>query len=208
MESLDLISLVTTGLAFFIVAVSPGPATISNATIAMSHGRHASVSYSFGLSTGLVFWGVIAASGMGSLLQDSLYLLIGLKVFGGLYLLWLAFSSARSAWHPSKDIQHCVNNNKWFLNGLLLNLSNPKSVLAWMAALSVGLDVNDSLYAIVTATVMCMIIGFVVNFTYSIVFSMNGMMAYYKNIKRKIDGAVAVMFALAGFGLLRSVFTR
>lgn len=39
----DFISLASTGLAFFIVAASPGPATISNAAIAMNHGRKTSL---------------------------------------------------------------------------------------------------------------------------------------------------------------------
>jgi len=72
---IDPLSLASTGLAFFLVAVSPGPATLSNSTIAMSHGRKTSLIYGAGLSTGLVFWGVIAASGMGALLQSSLYVL-------------------------------------------------------------------------------------------------------------------------------------
>lgn len=38
---IDLVSLTSIGLAFFVVAVSPGPATISNATIAMSFERKA-----------------------------------------------------------------------------------------------------------------------------------------------------------------------
>jgi threonine efflux protein len=54
---IDLFSLFSIGLAFFAIAVSPGPANISNATIAMSQGRKTSLVYGAGLSTGLVFWG-------------------------------------------------------------------------------------------------------------------------------------------------------
>ncbi len=74
---IDLISLASTGLAFFVVAVSPGPANISNATIAMNHGRKASLIYGLGLSCGLVFRGLIAASGMGAVLRSSLLFSIG-----------------------------------------------------------------------------------------------------------------------------------
>ncbi len=84
-----MLSLLNIGLAFFVIAVSPGPANISNATIAMSLGRKISLIYGAGLSVGLVFWGLVAASGFGMILQSSVYLLMTLKVFGGLYLLWL-----------------------------------------------------------------------------------------------------------------------
>ncbi|WP_227986288.1 hypothetical protein [Salinivibrio sp. VYel1] len=65
------LSLVSIGFAFFVVAVSPGPANISNATIAMSKGRKVSLVYGAGLSIGLLFWGIVAASGLGVVLQGS-----------------------------------------------------------------------------------------------------------------------------------------
>lgn len=205
---MDISSLLATGLAFFIVAVTPGPANVSNATIAMSHGRKISLTYAAGLSTGLVFWGLVAASGMGAVLQSSFYLLMAMKVLGGVYLLWLAYLSARSA--SREDDQEVVisGDRRWFLRGLLLNLSNPKSVLAWMAALSVGLDANDGIAAVVAATAVCIVIGFMNNGLYSILFSIGGMMRGYQRFRRKIDGAVAALFTLAGFGLIRSAFSR
>ncbi len=204
----DLISLTSIGLAFFVVAASPGPATISNATIAMSYGRKASFIYGMGLSCGLVFWGVIAASGMGAVLKSSLYILMVLKVFGGLYLLWLALLSARSACRTDSDNTTAACGKKWFLRGLLLNISNPKSVVAWMAALSIGLESDDGLCSIVAATGVCIVVGFAVYALYSVLFSMKGMMEGYQRCRRWVSGAVAGLFAIAGFGLIRSAFVR
>ncbi len=204
----DLVSLALAGLAFFVVAVSPGPANISNATIAMNHGRKISLRYGAGLSCGLMFWGLIAASGMGAVLQSSFYLLMIMKVFGGLYLLWLAFLSARSACRTDPELTVVPSNKRWFLQGFLLNMSNPKSVIAWMAALSVGLDANDDIRAIAAATVVCIAVGFANNALYSVLFSLEGMMRGYKRVRRRVNGVVAGLFALAGFGLIRSAFTR
>ena len=204
----DPLSLLATGLAFFIVAVTPGPANISNAAIAMSYGRSVSLRYGFGLSCGLVFWGLIAASGMGAVLQGSLYLLTALKFLGGLYLLWLAFQSGRSAMRATAPDVEVSGEKRWFLRGLLLNMSNPKSVLAWMAALSMGLDGSDSLGAVVAATLVCIVVGFANNAMYSLLFSVGGMMRGYRRCRRWIDGVVAGLFAVAGLGLLRSAFSR
>ena len=103
----DLLSLASIGVAFFLVTAAPGPATMSNAAIAMSYGRESGLKYGLGLSFGLAFWGLVAASGMGAVLQSSIYLLMVLKVLGGLYLLWLAFLSGRSAWRsdPEKPVE-------------------------------------------------------------------------------------------------------
>lgn len=204
---IDPIALISTGLAFFIVAVSPGPATLSNATIAMSQGRRASLIYGAGLSTGLVFWGVVAATGMGAVLQGSLYLLMILKVLGGLYLLWLAWQSARSAWNATTEAVTVETDQRWFLRGVILNLSNPKSVIAWMAALSVGLGPDAGAAAVIAATLVCIVTGFLTNALYSLVFSIGGMMRTYQRARRKVNAAVALLFSTAGLGLIRSAFS-
>ncbi len=205
---IDLFSLFSIALTFFIVAVSPGPATLSNAIIAMHQGRKAGLIYGAGLSCGLAFWGLIAASGMGVVLQSSVYLLSFLKILGGLYLLWLAFLSARSAWCPSSENSLTSTKRNWFLQGLLLNLSNPKAVLAWMAALSVGLNANADVYSIALATSICMVAGLLVYVLYSILFSIGGIMHVYRRFSRWVDGAVAGLFTLAGISLVRSSFAQ
>jgi len=205
-------SLFSIGLAFFVIAASPGPANIANATIAMSQGRRVSLIYGAGLSTGLVFWGGIAASGLGVILQSSIYLLMALKVFGGLYLLKLAYLSAKDAMQPeqeslqmSKDTHSSVS---WFIKGFILNISNPKTVIAWMAALSVGLGTNDNMTSLLLGVIVCIVVGFMTNALYSIVFSFSGVMAWYQNTRRAISGIVSGLFVIAGLGLIRSAFSR
>ncbi|MFT6301341.1 MAG: threonine/homoserine/homoserine lactone efflux protein [Pseudomonadales bacterium] len=44
-----------------------------NAAIAMNHGSKTSLIYAAGSSCGLVFWGQIAATGMGAVMQGLLY---------------------------------------------------------------------------------------------------------------------------------------
>jgi len=209
---IDLISLLSIGIAFFVIAVSPGPANISNATIAMSKGRRTSLIYGAGLSTGLVFWGIIAASGMGAILQSSIYLLMTLKVFGGLYLLRLAYLSVKETMKPNSANIEIINENvsgkNWFFRGVIMNISNPKTVIAWMAALSVGLGSNDGILSLVSGLVVCMIVGFATNAMYSICFSYRGVMKWYQRASRWINGVTSFLFSIAGIGLLRSAFNR
>ncbi len=201
----DLIPIV---FAFLIVAVSPGPANIAVATIAMQRGRRASMLFGAGLGTGLAFWGVVAATGMGAVLQSSAIALTILKVLGGLYLLWLAWQSCRSAVRPAADAVPPKGQRRWFLGGLILNLSNPKAVVAWMAALSVGLGDNHAAGQLAVSTLLCMVLGFANYFGHAAAFSLPGFMAAYHRARRWVEGAVAALFALAGFGLLRSALLR
>jgi len=195
-------------LAFFIVAVSPGPANIAVATVAMSSGRMAAMRFGAGLGTGLAFWGLVAATGMGAVLQGSAVLLTALKVFGGLYLLWLAYQSWRSAKTAQTEVKVETRTQRWFARGLILNLSNPKAVVAWMAALSMGMGSGDGNALLVLATVLCMLLGYLNYAGHAFAFSFAGFMTGYARMRRWIDGAVAILFAAAGLGLLRSAFTR
>ena len=208
----DLFSLLSIGLAFFVIAVSPGPANVSNATIAMSKGRRTSLIYSAGLSTGLVFWGVVAASGLGAILQSSVYLLMVLKVFGGLYLLWLAYLSAKDAMKANLDnielIDENTSNKRWFFRGVIMNVSNPKTVIAWMAALSVGLGADDGIISLLSGVVVCIIVGFASNAMYSLCFSYHGVMNWYQRASRWVNGVSSFLFSIAGFALIRSAFNR
>ncbi len=203
-----LIDLAPIALAFFIVAVSPGPANIAVATIAMRSGRGTAMRFGAGLGLGLAFWGVVAATGMGAILQSSAVVLTGLKIFGGIYLLWLAWQSWRSAVAPKADIELSSENHKWFARGLVLNLSNPKAVVAWMAALSMGMGGGDGAGQLVAATLVCMALGFMNYAAHAYAFSLSGFMAGYQRLRRWIDGAVAALFAAAGLGLLRSALSR
>ena len=202
------VELAATALAFFVVAVSPGPANISIAAISMSRGRRTGLTYGMGLGCGILVWGLVAASGMGAVLQASVYALVALKIAGGLYLLWLAWASARAAMAPSGEIAGVRGEGNWFWRGLILNLSNPKSVLARMAALSAGLGPEDGWASVAVATLLCIAIGFGNYVGYALVFSLGGMRSAYARARRWIDGVVAGLFALAGVGLLRSAFTR
>ncbi|WOD07823.1 LysE family translocator [Marinomonas sp. GJ51-6] len=178
----------------------------------MSKGRKASLIYAMGLSFGLVFWGIIAASGMGAILQSSVYVLMVLKVFGGLYLLRLAYVSAKASFSSEQDTfepnDSASTGSAWFVRGLLLNLSNPKSVIAWMAALSVGMGNDGNLFALFAAFLLCVVLGFIINAMYSICFSFSGVMNAYKKAKRWVNGVSSVLFSIAGLGLLRSAFQR
>ena len=201
-------TLIAVGLSFWIVAASPGPANLSNAAIAMRYGRRPSLIYGLGLSVALVFWGILAATGMGAVLQASASALIVLKVIGGLYLLYLAWQSGKSATTAGAPKIADISGGRWFWRGVILNLSNPKSVIAWMAALSMGLDPSGSVASVVLTTLVCVVVAFLNNLTYSLVFSMGGMMAAYRRFRRWIDGVSAALFSLAGFALIRSAFTR
>ncbi|MEL6103975.1 MAG: LysE family translocator [Pseudomonadota bacterium] len=205
---IDFGTLAAVGAAFVIVAASPGPANLAAATVAVTHGRRVGLIFALGLSLGLWFWGLLAATGVGAVLQTSAQALFVLKLLGAAYLLWLAFQSARSAVRPGEMRAPQVSAQRWFFRGVILNMSNPKAVFAWMAALSVGLDPTDGIAAVIAATILCGLIGLVNACGWALLFSQNGVMRGYRRVRRWVDGVVAGLFAAASLGMLRSAFAR
>ena len=198
--------LVAVALAFAVVAFSPGPANLACAAVAMAQGRAAGLRFGLGLSLGLAAWGVLAAIGLGAVMAASGFVLTALKVVGGLYLLWLAWGSARSA-YTGEGLER-AGRGRGFRSGLLLNLTNPKAVFAWMAALAVGLGEGSGLVSLTAATLMCMAIGAVNYAAWALLFSTGSAMAAYSRARRWIEGVAAALFAATGLGLLRSALAR
>ena len=195
-------------LAFFIVAASPGPATLGCAAVSMAHGRAAGLAFGAGLGMGLTVWGILAALGLGAVLASSAWLLTVLKIAGGLYLLWLAYGSGRAALAPAPQTRGEVEAGRWLWRGLALNLSNPKAIFAWVATLSIGLDPTATVITVALATVICAAIGFAIYALWALGFSHTRVMALYQRGRRWVQGAVAVLFATAGLGLIRSAVAR
>jgi len=199
---MDWVSLLAIAIAFAVVTASPGPGNLASAAVSMSEGRKTGFVFAAGLASGLIFWGIIAALGMGAVLQTSAMLLLGLKIFGAVYLFWLSFQSFRSASRRTAISTNRNGRGRWYLRGLLLNLSNPKAVLAWLAAYSVGLGGEDDTAKLLVATGLCIAITVLNAATWAWLFSQPAAMTFYAGAHRGLSIAFGTVFALSGMKLL------
>ncbi|MEM1366086.1 MAG: LysE family transporter [Pseudomonadota bacterium] len=198
---MDFAGLAAIVAAFAIVTASPGPAILALATCAMSQGRGPAVKFAFGLAGGLSLWGVIAATGVGVILLASEVAWIALRVAGGAYLFWLAWG----AWRASSEAPERQTKQHFsFKSGFIFNCLNPKAVVAWMAALSMGLTTDAGAAQLIVATLVCGLAAVLINLSVAFAFSRPGMMSLYSRFKRQIQLAASGLFALSGFALLRS----
>lgn len=191
--------------AFFVAAASPGPATLAVATTAMARGRRSALLLGIGLSIGLALWGVVAAVGLGAILARSAHALFVLRLVGGAYLLFLAVKSARGALSPVPPADAPQPLSRPLLRGLLLNLSNPKAVLAWLAVLALGVGPGEGPATLAAMTLALSLVGAAIYGVYALAFAQPGVRAAYRAGRRAIEAAAAGFFALAG---LRLIFSR
>ncbi|UXT61241.1 LysE family translocator (plasmid) [Agrobacterium fabrum] len=207
----DINQLMIVFTAYIIAAGSPGPSNMRIMGVAMSDGRKAGLAVASGVVSGSIFWGLMAATGVSAVLKTYPGALVVLQVFGGLYLLFLAFKAARSAASPDKATALESNRARpsmsaLYRRGLLMHLMNPKSILAWIALMTLGLGPGSSTSSVVVILSGCAILSVTIFCGYALVFSTGPMVRLYRQARRWIEGVLAASFGLAGLKLLISRF--
>ncbi|WP_414832788.1 LysE family translocator [Afifella sp. YEN Y35] len=194
-------------LSIFTVGVaSPGPATLMIMGTAMGRGRAPAVALSCGVVLGSMVWASIAALGFVAALKASATLFLALKMAGGLYLIFLAARSARSAFTagPAATPKSAGTGSlkRCFAQGLLLHLTNPKAPLVWLATLSVGVGETASAAFLMTVILVCAFVAMTVFVGYAYLFSTPTASRFYLSIRRPIDALLGVLFGAAAVKIL------
>lgn len=127
-------------LAFFaasvLLALVPGPDNVFVLLHAALHGARAGLLVVLGLCSGLLFHTAAVALGLAALLAASPAAFTALKALGAAYLLWLAWLSWRApaGWGTGESMP-LLGARQTYLRGVLMNISNPKVALFFLAFL-------------------------------------------------------------------------
>ncbi|MBX5089610.1 LysE family translocator [Rhizobium lentis] len=195
-------------IAYVIAAGSPGPSNMAIMNVAMSQGRRPALVLAAGVITMSTCWGLIAVTGISTVLVRYANALIILKIAGGLYLLWLAWKAARSAVAADAPAggpaRPTAAPGTLYRRGILMHLGNPKAVLAWVAIMSLGLKPGASPDMALMAFGGCVLLGISIFGGYAVLFSTAPMVRGYARARRWIEASLAVFFAGAGSRLLFS----
>lgn len=188
-------------LAFIVTSVSPGPSVVAIMATSLSRGRAAGLRFAGGVVCGSCFWGLLAAAGVGALLESVGWALSALKIAGGLYLLWMAYKAGRSALCPDGPAAIPPSGRFW-VRGLTLHLTNPKAVFGWISIVALGLPHDASVAHVLMLLGGCAALAVVVNLGYALIFSTPALVRAYASVRRVAEGVFAAFFGAAGIGLL------
>ena len=122
-------------LAAILIAVSPGPGAAVAMSCGMRYGYAAALRSIFGLESALLIQLTIVAVGLGALLTASTLAFDIVKFCGAAYLVWLGIQKWRTAPQELQDAKPPMSSNALFVEGLLVNLANPKAIV-FIAALT------------------------------------------------------------------------
>jgi len=193
--------------AFLLAIASPGPNILAVIGTSMSVGRKSGIALALGVATGSFTWALLTVFGLSALLASYASALILIKIFGGLYLLWLAYKSFKSA-TSTHDIeaQELAGGMRtpsgYFQRGYIIQMTNPKAALAWIAIISLGLQEGAPLWVGAAIILGTFIMSISIHILYALAFSTASMVRIYSKSRRIIQGVLGTFFTYAGLRLL------
>lgn len=120
-------------LASIVIAVTPGPGAVTSMSTGIRHGYGHALRAIAGLQLALWIQLAIVVAGLGAVLAASETAFVTLKLAGAGYLVWLGVQKWRAPVVPlDQDLPPPAHG--LFLQGLFVNLTNPKAIV-FMAAL-------------------------------------------------------------------------
>jgi len=138
-------TILTFSLAIFLLAITPGPDMTLWISRSLRDGRATGLMTLAGTSFGISIHTMLVAFGISALIVASPTAFTLLKTGGAGYLLWLAIQAIRqgSNFVVRADGVRQVSPSKAFLNGLWVNLLNPKVIIFFMTFLPQFVSAGD-----------------------------------------------------------------
>lgn len=140
--------------ASILLTLAPGPDILYLLTKSLADGAKSGIVLAAGLVSGIVFHTFLVMIGVAALVQSSPVAFTALKIFGAVYLFFLAFKSFTTARAGKKiSMQKSdarISYGKLYRRGVLMNILNPKVLLFFLAFLPqfVNFSASPSLHII------------------------------------------------------------
>tara|TARA_R110001583_G_scaffold55764_1_gene168995 strand:- start:76534 stop:77154 length:621 start_codon:yes stop_codon:yes gene_type:complete len=137
-------------IATFALALSPGPDNIFVLIQSISNGRKFGLAVVVGLMTGCLVHTTLLAFGVSAVIKDNPIIFTVIKIFGAVYLLYLAISVYRADDSISIETENKQVNSlsTLFRQGFIMNVLNPKVTIFFLAFFP-GFLFSDSISTII-----------------------------------------------------------
>lgn len=126
------------------LALTPGPDNLYVLTQSALHNRRIGLFITLGLCTGLVLHTLALAAGLSALIITSPLTFSAVKLTGAAYLAYLAWRAFQAGTLSLQvHSQRQLNYGEFYRRGVIMNISNPKVALFFLAFLPQFIDINQ-----------------------------------------------------------------
>ena len=207
----DYLFFIPIAIALGIGVISPGPSFLFVAQTAMQKSRAHAIATSLGMGTGALILALMAILGLFVILKTIPVLYITLKIVGGLYLFYIAYTMWKSADQPittssdyiadKKNTEQHGSLKKAYLLGLLTQLSNPKTAIVIGGIFMAFLPTQIPDYAIPLLSLMAFIIDASWYVIVSIALTTEKAQRVYMRFKKHINRLASGLMGILGLKL-------
>lgn len=185
-------------LAFGFVSIGPNILAIIGTS--MERGRGQGVKLALGVGVGSGLWARLTVIGLTTLITAYAGLISLLKIFGAVYLLWLAFKAFRSAASAADSFQtQAAKGQRLFLQGIAIQMTNPKAALHWIAIVGLGLGQNAPVWVGVALVICASALSILGHVAYALIFSTQPVIIFYRRFRRWIEAGLGAFFSFAAY---------
>ena len=196
------------GAAYAIQAVSvasPGPGVALLLGVALSQGRANAIAAAFGIGLGAASLALATTQGLGLLMEQVAWLSTVIRLAGVAYLLWLAVKSFRRAAQPPQvsvaRIDADAGLGRSLTAGYLMQITNPKAIVFWLAIATVGATEGAPWPVVATFTAGAFALSLAGHAAYAILLSSYPFRQAYNRARRGIEAAIGGFLTYVAFRL-------
>ncbi|WP_419903372.1 LysE family translocator [Kiloniella sp.] len=205
---------VLSSIAFvnFIGWITPGPNMFAIMSASLSRGRRQGVLTGLGISLASFIWASMAVLGVTALFEFFPNVILGFRLFGAGYLLWLGFKSFRSAASMGNvHVSLNASNDRGFQafwSGFLICASNPKAALFFGSVLTAFVPAHASSELLVEILMLCIAFSVCGHTITATVFSTDFITQKFIAMRRQITQVFGALFTLLGLGVAYDALRR
>jgi len=189
-------------LALFAAILSPGPAMLIAIRTSLVYGRRSGVLAGFGLALTAVFWTTMALFGLDSLFKLFPWIYMTVKTVGAAYLIYIAWKTWKSSREPIEIKGEA--KSRPFIDAIMINLLNPKSILFAAAMLAVIFPPNLALWEKTFIVFNHLVVELVCYTVFALALSTQAISQKFLAVKTWFDRFAAIVLGALGLRLLLS----
>lgn len=183
---MDYETLLAFSIATLALAISPGPDNIFVLIQSITNGKRFGLATVAGLMTGCLVHTTLLAFGVSAMIKNNPNIFTLIKVFGAVYLLFLAFSVFRSSDVISikSEERSSKSLGALFRQGFIMNVLNPKVTIFFLAFFP-GFLFSDSLSTIIQFYVLGLLFIVVSSLVFGSIALLSGSVSRYLTHNRR-----------------------
>ncbi len=208
---------VAVAMAHFLALLSPGPDFVLVVKSAMTNNGKNAIGVALGIASANAVYIGLCLLGVGSILAASVQVMIGLKIIGGLFLIYLAVQALRARKSAYSNLDMADSSHSYlvkttffkeFITGFMSGILNPKNLLFYLSLFTVVLTPEVGFYFKLGLGIWMTVIVFTWDLSIIFILSTRKVRRKFTKVAYYIDKVTGALLGFMGFAIVKSALTK